>query len=104
MSMQPSQAKDLIGDAMFLDVREQHEWDAGHVEGSVHIPMGEIPMRVEELDRDDEIVVVCHLGQRSGVVSDWLNERGYKTQNLDGGLAAWQAEGLPLIADGGRDS
>jgi rhodanese-related sulfurtransferase len=96
--MEPSQAKDLLGRAVFLDVREPYEWEAGHVEGAVHIPIGQITLRVAELEPRDDIVVVCQIGQRSALVTDWLNERGYKAQNLEGGLAAWSAHGLPLVS------
>ena len=97
--MNPSDARDLLGTATFLDVREPYEWEAGHVEGAVHIPIGQITFRVAELDRRDEIVVVCQVGQRSALVTDWLNQQGYNAQNLEGGLAAWSAEGLPLVSD-----
>ena len=50
---------------VFLDVREQFEWDAGHIEDAVHIPLAEIPVRYAELPAETSIVVVCHIGQRS---------------------------------------
>lgn len=96
--MRVDEAKDLLVHATFLDVREPHEWDAGHVEGAVHIPIGEITSRADELDRDAEIVVVCHIGQRSALVTEWLNAQGFRASNLEGGLAAWSAHGFPLIA------
>jgi len=102
--MEPDQAQELIGEATFLDVREPYEWEAGHVEGAVHIPIGQITLRVAELDPRDDIVVVCQIGQRSALVTDWLNQQGYNAQNLEGGLAAWSAAGLPLVGgtEGGR--
>ena len=48
--------------AFILDVREPDEWQVGHVEGSLHIPMGQIPQRAEEVPRDRRVVVVCHGG------------------------------------------
>jgi rhodanese-related sulfurtransferase len=91
-------------DAIFLDVRERYEWDAGHVDGAIHIPIGEIQRRFDELDAARRIVVVCQVGQRSALVADFLSGQGYDAHNLEGGLQAWSAAGLPLVAtDGGGD-
>ena len=87
-----------LTDALFLDVREVYEWDAGHIEGAVHIPIGQIQRRYAELDRDGEIVVVCQIGQRSELVADFLVSQGYDAHNLAGGLHEWSAAGLPLVA------
>jgi rhodanese-related sulfurtransferase len=94
--MQPIQAKDLLNKAVFLDVREPFEFEAGHIEGSVHIPIGQIAQRIEEVPSDESIVVVCQIGQRSALVADFLTQRGLDAQNLEGGLEAWTAQGLPL--------
>lgn len=83
-----------------VDVREQDEWDAGHVPGSVHIPMGELPARVDELP-EEELLVVCRSGGRSARASAWLNQAGYDAYDLQGGLGAWQRAGLPLESDAG---
>ncbi len=91
--MTPEEALDLKGRATFLDVREQFEWDGGHLEDSQHIPMGDVPARLDEVDRDTQIVVICHLGQRSEMVAQWLRQQGYDAHNLDGGLEAWSRAG-----------
>jgi len=87
--------------ALVLDVREVDEWAAGHVADSVHIPMGELGGRLDELPTDRPIVAVCRSGARSGTVTEALASRGYDIVNLVGGLQAWVAEGLPLVADDG---
>ena len=97
--MRPETAKELIGTASLLDVREPYEWDSGHIEDSIHIPLGEITARVDELDTQRPIVVVCQVGQRSALVADWLSDRGFEAHNLEGGLAAWEAAGLPLVGE-----
>ena len=84
--------------AVFLDVREPYEWEAGHIAGSVHIPIGQIQRRYEEIDSTREIVVVCQVGQRSELVANFLGTRGYTAHNLAGGLHGWSAAGLPLEA------
>lgn len=96
--LDPLQAKDLLPDALALDVREPYEYEAGHIEGSLHIPIGQIQTRWEELDKERPIVVVCQIGQRSDLVAGFLRENGYDAANLSGGLAAWTAAGLSLVS------
>jgi rhodanese-related sulfurtransferase len=83
-----------------LDVREDWEWEAGHVAGSVHIPLGELGARVGELSADRPIVVVCRSGVRSQMAADAMSEAGWDAANLAGGLIAWHAAGLPLEPPG----
>ena len=85
-----------------LDVREQDEWDAGHIAGATHIPLGELPDRIDDLPEED-LLVVCRSGGRSMRASMWLNRSGFTARNLDGGMRAWSMAGLPMTADGGRD-
>jgi rhodanese-related sulfurtransferase len=89
----------------FIDVRKAFEWDAGHVEGAVHITLQELPARVAELDAALPIVVTCQIGQRSGIAAEFLRQQGYDAHNLEGGVERWVGEGLPLVAadgSGGR--
>lgn len=83
-------------DAFILDVREPDEWTVGHVEGSLHIPMGQVPARVDEVPQDRRVVVVCRSGGRSARVTGYLRELGYDVVNLEGGLAAWQTANRAL--------
>ena len=85
-----------------LDVREPDEWRVGHIPGSVHIPMSELPDRLAEVPGDQSIVVICRVGGRSAQVTGWLNAQGYDAANLDGGLLDWTAAGRPLITDTGE--
>jgi rhodanese-related sulfurtransferase len=73
-----------------LDVREPWERQATSIAGSQHIPMADIPARMQELDPDQHIVVYCHHGVRSLTVTDWLRKEGYeKVQSLSGGINQW---------------
>jgi rhodanese-related sulfurtransferase len=74
-----------------LDVREPWERDAASIDGSVHIPMGDIPARFsQELDPEEHIVVYCHLGVRSMNVTAWLRQQGFENvQSLRGGIDRW---------------
>ncbi len=99
--MHPSDAFSQRHRVLFLDVREKYEWDEGHIESAVHVPIGEVAARLEDLKRDVPIVVVCQVGQRSALVADLLERHGREAHNLDGGLQAWVEEGLPLVSSEG---
>ena len=72
-----------------LDVREEWELKVASVPGIVHIPMGEVPQRVKELDRNTEIVVLCRSGRRSMEIAKFLQQQDFRTVNLAGGILAW---------------
>jgi rhodanese-related sulfurtransferase len=88
-------------DAWLLDVREPYEWQAGHVDGAVHVPMGELLERLGEVPTDREVIVVCKVGGRSAQVVQYLNQAGWSAVNLDGGMYAWAAAGRPMVSDTG---
>jgi rhodanese-related sulfurtransferase len=102
-------ATDVGPDAVLLDVREDDEWVAGHVEGARHISMGQIPARLDEVvDLADasgagEIVVVCRSGNRSAHVVAWLTRNGVDAVNLAGGMGAWVDAGRPMVSETGGD-
>lgn len=84
-----------------LDVREPHEWDAGHIPAAVHVPLGDLDARIAELPTDRPIIVACKSGGRSAHATAQLTARGYDATNLAGGTTAWHAAKLPLEpADG----
>jgi rhodanese-related sulfurtransferase len=87
--------------AVILDVREAEEWQAGHVDGALWIPMGEVTARQEELPRDQALVVICRSGARSGKVVQALVQAGYDAVNVAGGMRAWDAAGHPFVAESG---
>ena len=82
-----------------LDVREPWETGICALEGSLKIPMGQIPARLAELPRDEILVVVCHHGQRSLQVALWLRGQGFaRATSLAGGIDAWAAAQAPDMA------
>ena len=84
--------------ALLLDVRELNEWQAGHVSGAMHLPLGELATRIAELPRDREIVVMCLSGGRSQVASGILARSGFASvANLSGGITAWVRDGFPTM-------
>ena len=85
-----------------LDVREDDEWQAGHVAGSMHIPLMELGNRYGELPGDGQTLVVCRVGSRSAYAAGFLIQQGIDAVNLAGGLVAWEAAGRVLVADDDR--
>ena len=98
---------ELPDDAVVLDIREQEEWDRGHAPTAVHIPMSELPARVDELapflDLDEPLVITCRSGGRVLRVMPWLAQQGYEVANMNGGMRAWLATGKPMEAAGGAE-
>ncbi len=98
----PSVSADQVpDDAVVLDVREDDEWVAGHIDGATHIAMGEVPSRLDDLPEADPLYVTCRGGGRSSRVVAWLNANGYDAVNVAGGMGAWEAAGRPMVSETG---
>jgi rhodanese-related sulfurtransferase len=82
-----------------VDAREPWEFATTRIEGSLHLPMGEVATRAhKELDFDKRLVIVCHHGVRSMNVTAWLRRQGFeKAQSLRGGIDAWSVEVDPGV-------
>lgn len=75
---------------LLLDVREQWEFDYCHIEGSVLIPMGQLPAKLGTLDHEQEIILICHHGIRSRQMGYYMEQAGFNNLiNLDGGVEQW---------------
>ncbi len=98
-SISVSQAYEKYQEGVYvLDVRTQEEWDAFHAPEATLIPLDELPNRVNEVPKDQEIVVVCRSGNRSQVGRDILKDAGYSlVTSMDGGMVAWSNAGYPII-------
>jgi rhodanese-related sulfurtransferase len=88
--------------AILIDVREPQEWQAGHAQGARHIPLAQLDQRQRELPTGRPIITVCRSGARSAHAASLLAKQGREVSNLRGGMRAWVAGGLPLVAKGGR--
>ena len=93
----PQEAAALIGlsgNAKLIDVREPWEIATAHIEGSLAMPMGDVPVRAhQELDPEERLLVVCHHGVRSMNVAFWLRGQGFEqAQSVRGGIDAWSDE------------
>lgn len=83
---------------ILLDVREHEELQSAAVVGAIHIPMGTVPARLDEIDRDRTVICMCHLGGRSAQVAEFLRAQGYKdVLNLTGGIEAWARDVDPGV-------
>jgi molybdopterin/thiamine biosynthesis adenylyltransferase/rhodanese-related sulfurtransferase len=86
--------------ALFVDVREQDEWETGHIPGAVHVPRGHLESRIERAvaDRERPVVLYCAAGNRSAFAAKALRELGYRhVRSLSGGIDDWKREGLPIV-------
>lgn len=94
----PDEARRLqAGGALIVDVREEAEWRSERVPGAVHIPLGELEDRLDEIPRDRTVVVHCAMGGRSAMAAKRLSKLGVKdVRNLRGGIRAWARAKLPL--------
>ena len=99
----PDQLNELLeaGDVQLVDVRTQHEWEAGHIAGAVHVELSELTAKAEKLDRDRRLVFYCRGGNRSGMAAQAFAEAGYPAAKLSGGISAWAEDGLALEPEGG---
>jgi len=98
----PGGVYDRRGEIQIVDVREPYEWQAGRVQGSIHVPLESLMAGGgEDLDRGRPVVVVCRSGNRSELGTLMMQARGFDAHNLVGGLEGWAREGLPLSTPDG---
>jgi rhodanese-related sulfurtransferase len=96
------EAQRLVEDgAQLVDVRAEHEWRAGHIEGATHLPLAELAERTAEIEKDRPVVLYCRGGNRSTMATDALAAAGYDAAKLSEGIVGWAEAGLPLAPEGG---
>jgi rhodanese-related sulfurtransferase len=96
------EARKLLDEgAQLLDVRADHEWEAGRIGGAKHLPLAELAERTEEIDKDRPVVLYCRGGNRSTMAAAALAEAGYDASKLTEGIVGWAEDGLPLEPDDG---
>ncbi|HSR94739.1 MAG TPA: rhodanese-like domain-containing protein [Solirubrobacterales bacterium] len=96
------EARRLIEDgAQLVDVRAEHEWEAGRIAGATHLPLAELAERTGEIDRDLPVVLYCRGGNRSTMATDALAAAGFDAAKLSEGIVGWAEADLSLEPEGG---
>jgi rhodanese-related sulfurtransferase len=90
------------GDVQLVDVREDHEWQAGRIGGARHITLGEVATQADTLDPSRRLVFYCRVGGRSTMAADAFSRAGFDAYSMSGGIVEWDARGLPLEPDDGH--
>jgi len=85
-----------------VDVREDYEREAGHISGSLHIRLADLPVQAASLERQRPVVFYCRVGSRSEMAAQALRAAGYEAYSMAGGLARWAGEARPLTPEGGH--
>ena len=88
--------EEIPEDAKILDVREDYEWEEGHIERAQHLPLADIPARYED------VYVICRSGGRSLKATEYLNQNGFDAINVKGGMGAWQDAEYPMVSENGQ--
>lgn len=90
-------------DVNIVDVRSPEEYRKAHLAGSQHIPLGQLERRLDELPTGKPLLVHCQSGYRSSMATSLLAAHGIASTDMMGGIAAWQAAGLPVVAGIGKE-
>ena len=101
----PVQVYERRNEVQIVDVREPYEWEAGHIDGAIHIPLADVMAGREQgtLSTDRPVVLVCRSGNRSELATLMLQARGFEAHNLEGGMERWAASDLPFRASDGSE-
>jgi rhodanese-related sulfurtransferase len=102
--LEPEQVRERLerGEIELIDVREQYEWDAGHLAGARHIELERLAGRAGEVPRERTVVFMCRLGARSAMATQAFRAGGWEAYNMAGGIRLWAERGLPLEPEGGH--
>jgi rhodanese-related sulfurtransferase len=99
----PREAFDRREEVQLLDVREPFEWNAGRIDGAVHIPLQQLLSgHMEGLEPGKPVVIYCRSANRSEVAKLMLEARGFDASIIEGGSEAWVADGLPFTTPDGQ--
>jgi rhodanese-related sulfurtransferase len=94
-------AADVPDQAYLVDVREDDEWLAGHAPDALHIPLGVLGERTDQIPRDREVYVICRAGTRSARAVQALNAAGWQALNVADGMQGWESAGRAMASESG---
>jgi rhodanese-related sulfurtransferase len=84
-----------------LDVREDDEWTAGHAPGAVHIPLGQLGGRADQVPKGQPVYVICRAGSRSARAAQMLGANGWDVTNVSDGMQGWESARRPMVSESG---
>jgi adenylyltransferase/sulfurtransferase len=96
----PAELRDLLAGGeppLLVDIREPFETQIAQIEGSLFIPMGSLPQRLQEIPKDRPVALYCHSGVRSAYAAEWLSRQGYDALSLAGGIDRWAVDVEPAM-------
>jgi hydroxyacylglutathione hydrolase/adenylyltransferase/sulfurtransferase len=102
ISVQDAAALLDSGEAVLVDVREPHEWEAGRIPGARHVQMEHLASQAKTIPRDTQVIFQCRLGNRSAMAAQAFRASGYDALSMAGGIEAWHEAGLALEPADGR--
>jgi rhodanese-related sulfurtransferase len=94
---------DLPDGVFLVDVREEDEWTAGHAPDALHLRLGDLQDRAQELPRDQELYLICRGGARSAYAAQVLASQGWQTINVADGMTGWAVAGRPMVSESGAE-
>ena len=102
IEVSPEDTANALSDnsAQVIDVREQEEWDEGHIDGTLHIPINELGSRRGEIDAARAVIFYCHVGGRSLMAAQAFRTAGYDAYSMAGGIQLWDDQRRPMVPDG----
>jgi rhodanese-related sulfurtransferase len=102
--LEPSRVAEMLeqGEAELIDVRDDDEWEAGHIHGARHVELADLTAEAGSIDRDRTVIFHCRGDGRSGMATDAFREAGYDAYTMEGGIVAWADTGLPLEPEDGE--
>ena len=100
VQLSPKEVAERKPDVQVLDVRSDKEWQSGHIEGAMHISLGELPDRLDEIPKDQAVIAACGSGYRSSIAASLLQANGFlDVSSMDGGMTAWNHRQIPTVGD-----
>jgi rhodanese-related sulfurtransferase len=93
---------DVMSDAQVIDVREDYEYEAGHIPGARHVDVNDLNGTAGSLDQSKPVVFYCRSGDRSTMPAQAFRASGWDAYSIEGGLSAWVEAGQPLEPDDGE--
>ena len=103
LEVTPEQTQAALADdsAQVIDVRETYEWDAGRIEGAIHIELGELGASAAKIDTDRPVIFHCRLGSRSAMAAQAFRGVGIDAYSMAGGMQRWVEEKRPITPEDG---